>query len=184
MKKLIVFCYVLVLLSMVSACGASAQAGSDLSIQYGDGNSKLSLGMTRAEVEDVIDSLELPYTSFEEPTEPCVTWSAEYGLGEDKVIVWYDGETDVVKALEISRLFDDFCSRWNVDGAISINSSWEEIQKAYTDYIQEGEDFLAYYCDTNGGEPNGDAMILFQFDETGEMSDLYIASMPSAPVNE
>lgn len=179
MKKSSFFCLSLLLLFSLSACGAPTQADAPLTVHHKATDVKLSLGMTKEAVEDALTSNGLDSVSAQAPTEPCGIWSTEYGKGEDKITVWYSGETEVVTKLMVVQISNgDYHSQWNLDGSISLGSSKDEIQNIYGASSVESDDYLAYHYDTNGNEPNGDAMVGFQLDTTGQTEYFYVSTMP------
>lgn len=178
MKKLSFFCLSLLLLFSLSACGASTQADS-LALQYKDTGTKLSLGMTKEEVEKALTSNEIVYIPAEAPTEPSGNWSATYGAGEDQLTVWYsNGETTVVTHLEVDSTDKNHDSNWKLDGSISLTSSRDDIEKVYGPCSLERDTYFAYHYDINGDEPFGDAILAFQLDTAGQIDYFYIATLP------
>lgn len=177
MKKLFFLCLSILLLFALSACGSS-QADTPLKVQNEAKGVELSVGMTKEAAEDTLTSHGIDPVSVEKPTEPCLIWSAIYGRGEDKVTVWYNGKTDVIDQIMIDPISEgDYNSHWSLDGSISLGSSKNDILQAYGTSSMENNAYLAYYYDTNGSKPNGDAIVGFILDEAGQTEYFYVCTM-------
>lgn len=131
---------------------------------------KLTLGMTREEVEAALS----PEEKAERPEEACQFWTTTYGKLEERIQVAYDWETDTVVQLQLS--LDEEQTHWILDGVVEMGATQNRIEKYYgtpTFLDKEGNPCLTYNYDANGIQTDGtntDMILKFMLDKEGRLN--------------
>lgn len=139
---------VLALCLCLTACAGKRDSLGVISNQ--ETGVKLTLGMTREEVEAALS----PEEKAERPEEACQFWTTNYGKGEDGVQVAYDWEADTVAQLSL----DEGQTHWILDNVVPLGATQKQIEKQYgtpTFQTEAGNPSLAYNYTMDGVQTDG-----------------------------
>ena len=152
---------VLALCLCLTACAGKRDSLGVISNQ--ETGVKLTLGMTREEVEAALS----PEENAERPEEACQFWTTNYGKGEDGIQVAYDWEADTV----VQLAFGKDQTHWVLDDVVPLGAAQKEIEKQYgapTFLNQEGNPSLTYNYNVDGVQTDGsdtDMILSFMLDK-------------------